>query len=176
MRSLVLYHTKYGSTKQYAQWIAQDLGAEISPVLTIDPAKLTTVDTVIFGASIRMGKLQQADFLRKHSPILLQKKLIIFSVSAAPPEDPEVWTYYESSVPENIGRKATFVPLPGRVTPLSTLDNFLMLFPKIMTALKAFMTKDPKDIAIAQGIRKQFDHVKRAAIDPILRAAQSIDR
>jgi menaquinone-dependent protoporphyrinogen IX oxidase len=172
MSILVLYHTKYGSTKQYAQWIAQDLGAELSPVLAYDPQKLASVDTVIFGASIRMGKLQQADFLRKHSPILLQKKLIIFSVSAAPPEDPEIRTYYENSVPENLRRHATFVALPGRVTPLSALDNFLMLFPKTMTALKAFMTKDPKDIAIAEGIRKQFDHVNRAAIEPILRAAK----
>ena len=172
MSILVLYHTKYGSTKQYAEWIAQKLEASISPVTACDAKSLDALDTVIFGASIRMGKLQQADFLRKHWSVLRSKKLIIFSVSAAPPPDPAVRTYYEMSLPDEIRNHATFVPLPGRVTPLDVLDTFLMLFPKTVTAVKAFFTRDPKDIAIAEGIRKQFDHVNRAAIEPILRAAK----
>jgi menaquinone-dependent protoporphyrinogen IX oxidase len=54
-KTIVLYESKTGFTRKYAEWIAEELDAELFPLQearrSIDAAKLQDYDAVIFGGN-----------------------------------------------------------------------------------------------------------------------------
>ena len=66
-KAIVIYTSKRGSTKQYAEWIAEDLGC---PALTLDEAKsqdinLYEYDCIIYGGWIRGSGIVDFDKFAK---------------------------------------------------------------------------------------------------------------
>jgi flavodoxin len=45
----VIYGTKHGTTKRYAEWIAEELGAALFAGNEIRPGELQNYDCVVFG-------------------------------------------------------------------------------------------------------------------------------
>lgn len=45
----VIYKSKYGSTKQYAEWIAKELDASLFEATNIKPSQLLDYDVVVYG-------------------------------------------------------------------------------------------------------------------------------
>ena len=52
-KSIVIYTSKRGSTRQYAEWIAEDLGCEALPLSDAKGMDLHEYDCVIYGGWIR---------------------------------------------------------------------------------------------------------------------------
>jgi flavodoxin len=52
MKTLVVYKSKTGYTKKYAEWIAEELSADILEVSKVNINILASYDTVIFGGSL----------------------------------------------------------------------------------------------------------------------------
>lgn len=76
----VVYKSKRGSTKQYAQWIAEELDAGLFDVDTCKVSDLDDYDTIVFGGWIRAGGIQGLEFLKKHMGRLEGKELLTFAV------------------------------------------------------------------------------------------------
>ena len=55
----VVYCSRYGSTKQYAQWLAEDLGADLYDVRRVYKEKLETYDTIVFGGGLYYGVINE---------------------------------------------------------------------------------------------------------------------
>ena len=51
----VIYKSKYGSTKQYAEWIAQALDAPLFEASSVNPAQLAEYDVVVYGGGLYAG-------------------------------------------------------------------------------------------------------------------------
>ena len=51
MKAIVIYKSKYGSTKAYAQKIAQCLGCEAVDAKSVKAKELADYDTIIYGAA-----------------------------------------------------------------------------------------------------------------------------
>lgn len=79
MQDLVIYDTKYGSTKQIAETIGQVLEMEALSVETIDDLQ---ADFVVLGCPIYAGKLlpSMIDFLTVKKEVLKKKKVALFIV------------------------------------------------------------------------------------------------
>lgn len=90
MKSIVLYKSKYGSAKQYAQWIAEALGAEIAETGSLKPAELEKFDRIIVGGGIYAGGIKGFSWFKKHYPSLAGKKIAVFAVGASPCEEDTV--------------------------------------------------------------------------------------
>jgi menaquinone-dependent protoporphyrinogen IX oxidase len=166
---LVLYKTKYGSTKQYAEWIADALDADLLPMEHAWKETLERYDTVILGGSVRMGIITCSDFCIRHWEILKDKRIILFSVSGSKPTDPDIQDYYERSLPLHIRQAIHYVPLWGRLGTLDWKDRMLMIFPRV--SLRNQLAADPGNPVLREKyehIMKPFDHVTHSAIGPIL--------
>lgn len=50
--TIVVYKSKYGSTKKYAEWIADTLGTELSDASKINIESLKKFDTIIYGGGL----------------------------------------------------------------------------------------------------------------------------
>src|ERR1043165_7590557 len=94
MKGIVIYKSKYGAAKQYAQWIAESLGILAVPADNIKAADLGAYDYVIAGSSIYIGKIMIKDWLEKNSDALKDKKLFFFIVGGAYPADKEKTAKY----------------------------------------------------------------------------------
>ena len=169
--TLVVYASKQGSTRQYAEWIAEDLSARAVPFTQARPADLEGADTVILGSAVRMGSLLLGKWIRENWRILSARRLILFSVSATPPGDEKALreTLERSLSAEMIGRM-TWVPLHGRLT-IATLPLPLRLIMKAASRPRADAGKGSPDGSPAELIQ-EFDAVSRESIAPILKAAR----
>ena len=89
MNTVVLYQSRYGSTKQYAEWIAEELGADIYPADSFPAEKFARYDTVIFGAPVFGGAVLGVAGIENNLAVLQNKRLIIFTVGLTSPEAEE---------------------------------------------------------------------------------------
>lgn len=89
MTILVTYASKYGYTRQYAQWIAEALNCDLLPCKQAIPATLQRYDVIIHGGGLYAGGLSGLSTLTKPYAALKTKHLILFSCGIADPTDPE---------------------------------------------------------------------------------------
>jgi len=167
MSTLVVYKTKYGSTKQYAEWIAEELGAEIIAMEKVTPATLSTHDAVVLGGYLHIGKIMGAEFLQNNWNILKDKKVALFTVAGAPATSPDREKWFAECVPANIRERVRHFPFQGRAMNLDWKDNFLMLFPKFAEKFAYWQNPTPQNQRAKEGF-KSFDGVKREYIAPLV--------
>ena len=164
IRILITYQSKYGSTKQYAEWIHQETKGDLIRIEDGDPPDLSGYDILIIGGSVRMGKIVVAPFLQDHWGVLKGKKIVLFTTSITPPGHPRIQTMYEKSLPEEIRKEIRYFPFPGRISmaQLTLLDKKLVAIGKMMEEDETLKGDMGKDI---DGVRREhllplFEYVK----------------
>ncbi len=108
MNGIVIYKTKYGSTKQYALWIGEELGFKVveSKEITID--ELEKYDTIIYGGGLYAEVINGASLITKNINRLKDKKIAIYSTGITPLDCRDYYDKYvieknfKTGVPENI--------------------------------------------------------------------------
>jgi len=78
----VIYKSKYGTTKQYAQWIAETLEADIFEVSQVEPSKLSNYDVVIYGGGLYASGIIGVKLVTENPC----KSLVVFTVGLANPD------------------------------------------------------------------------------------------
>ena len=73
-KAIVIYNSKRGSTKQYAEWIASGLGCTSVSLENLDYGSLGQFDVVIFGSWLRGSGIVGFDKFRKQITILIETK------------------------------------------------------------------------------------------------------
>ncbi|OGG47408.1 hypothetical protein A3D66_01440 [Candidatus Kaiserbacteria bacterium RIFCSPHIGHO2_02_FULL_50_9] len=174
-RTVVLYQSKYGSTKQYAEWLGESLGAPVFSIDGFSPEKLVRYDLVIVGGWIRIGKITCADFIAENWNLLKDKQVVVYSVSATKPGEPEVLDFYKSSFPLALRERIRFFPLWGRFRSADMADKFLMLVPKTALRIKLLLAPTEGVRSRYQGITERFDHVERTALQPLIEYCKSLE-
>lgn len=97
MNAIVIYKSKYGSTKQYAEWIAEELGCRAAEAKTVTPAELENYDAIVYGGGLYGETINGASLITKNLGNLSGKKLAVFSTGITPLECRE---YYDKMVYE----------------------------------------------------------------------------
>ena len=77
----VIYKSKYGTTKQYAEWIAEALNAELLEASAVKPARLSAFDVVVYGGGLYAGGVDGVKLVT-NNPC---KQLVVFTVGLADP-------------------------------------------------------------------------------------------
>lgn len=84
MKTLVVYWSKTGFVKKYAEWIAEELTADLIPGKEIKAEKLKDYEQFIFGGSLYAVGINGADFIKDNIKLLVGKKTAVFAVGASP--------------------------------------------------------------------------------------------
>lgn len=84
MSTVVVYKSKYGSTKKYAEWIAEELGSEAIDAKNIKIEDLLKYDTIIYGGGLYAEVINGVILLTKNLDKLDGKKLIVYSTGITP--------------------------------------------------------------------------------------------
>lgn len=114
MKGKVLFVSKYGSTRQYAEWISEETGFPVVDLLKDKTPDLTDIDVVIIGGWIMADRMRSSSWIRKNMDVLLKKKVILFSTSGSKPTKELKRKYLEGSIPRELRNHADYYPLHGR--------------------------------------------------------------
>lgn len=87
-RIVIVYHSKYGSTKKYAQWLAQMLDAELLESKKCRIEDLKPYEVIVYAGNIYASSLAGSTLLKKNLNHLDGKRVVFLAVGASP-EDPE---------------------------------------------------------------------------------------
>lgn len=110
MKAIVVYYSRYGSTRQYAGSIGAATGAEVVELKQAKGLDLAVYDAVVFGCPFYAGRLKIAGFVQEWAPRLVGKRLAFFAVTARPPGDRRIVTDLSGRCPRMCG--VTSVSLP----------------------------------------------------------------
>ena len=166
IKILIVYQSKYGSTKQYAEWIQQEIKGDLVNIENGDKPDLARYDIIIIGSSVRVGSIVIAPFIKDHWSVMKGKKVILFTTSATPPQHPKIQSIYEKSLPEEIRKEIKYFPLHGRISgkDLTFFDKFLIIIGKIME----------QDETLKKDMGKDFDGVQRENLLPLLEYLEDV--
>ncbi len=108
MSTIVVYKSKYGSTKKYAQWIAEELNCETVEMKKVKVADLQKYDNIVYGGGLYAEMIAGIAVITKNFDKLSDKKIAIFSTGITPLDcreyyDGEVMKKnFKNGVPENV--------------------------------------------------------------------------
>ena len=66
MSGIILYKSKYGSTKKYAGWLANETGFELVETDKADIHRVCQYDTIILGGGVYASGIAGISFLKKN--------------------------------------------------------------------------------------------------------------
>lgn len=84
MKAIVIYKSKYGSTKTYAEWIAEALSCKAVDTKTVKVDDLDGYDTIIYGGGLYAEVIAGVSLITKNLERLKDKKLIVYSTGITP--------------------------------------------------------------------------------------------
>jgi menaquinone-dependent protoporphyrinogen IX oxidase len=170
--SVVVYKSKYGSTKRYAQWIADELNADIFDVSEFKPSMLNGYATALFGSSVHIGKIKGIDFVEKNWSAFRNKRMAIFTTNGAPSTDkPKFQEPFKACLPAEICENVRYFPLPGAYNydKLDLKDKLLMnLGPRMSLILRCYFKGDEKARKQLEAFCEEQDWTSKEAIKPII--------
>jgi menaquinone-dependent protoporphyrinogen IX oxidase len=166
IKILIAYQSKYGSTKQYAEWIQQGTEGDLVNIENEHKPDLARYDIMIIGGYVRAGNIVIAPFIKDHWSVMKGKEVILFTTSGTPPQHPKIQSIYEKSLPEEIRKEIKYFPLYGRISgkDLTFLDKFLITMGKIME----------QDETLKKDMGKDFNGVQRENLLPLLEYLEDV--
>ena len=77
---LVLYQSKTGFTRRYAEWIGEELNCNVQEMKRVKTEQMKMYDTIIFGGYVHAGTIVGANFIMKYWKEIKEKNIFLFTV------------------------------------------------------------------------------------------------
>ncbi len=159
MKGIILYRSQYGSTEQYAEWLAKDMKL---PLMKLEQAKERDIQPyglVIIGSNIKVGHIQAAEWIKEHWAWLKEKRLLLFTCSGSYADAEEQKKVLENSLPPEIGGAFQYFPLPGRLN-----KEEITFWDRIIVFLGSKTVPDP---AARERMEHGFDYVDHEQLNEL---------
>lgn len=170
MKTVVIYYSQTGFTQRYAQWIAQEAGADCFPLSDAKSKNLDTYDAIIFGGWAHAGSISKQNWFQKHMGEWTGKKLIVFCVGGSPADNPEIIPTLEKNFrPQELDKIQLFY-CPGGFCYEKMPASSKLMMTLFIKALQAKKDKTPEEEAMASMIVTSYDISDKKYIAPILDA------
>jgi len=161
-KTAVIYKSKYGATKRYAEWIAKDLNAELFEAAGMEAAKLAQYDMVVYGGGVYADGVSGVKLVMKNPC----KDLVVFTVGLTDPASGDFSALIKNN---SLGNTKVF-HLMGALD----FENLKPLHKIGLSVLKKMLSKkDEKELTIIERTiigshGQKVDFVDRAAVAPIV--------
>lgn len=169
-KTVVLFQSKYGSTKKYADWLSEELSCDVINTKDADISEIQRYDTVILGGGIYAGGIAGISFIKKHYAKLKDKRIAVFAVGASP--------YDEKSMEQLRARhfKADLAGIPcfycrgaWNEDIMSWRDSTLCGMLKKAVSKTDPTNYEPWESALMQAMGSNCDWTDRKNLEPIIK-------
>lgn len=196
-KTVVIYKSKYGTTEQYARWIAEELGCPLASIDDVKKRDLEKYDTVIFGGGVQAGGIRELEkflkWIKSDLKILdmyangrisredveksgvKEKKILIFAVGINIDNEAAREQLMEINFPKKYMKTLPCFYLPGAYDPakLAGADKTIMKMAMKMLQGKREIDVTEDDRILLSKMENGCDLVDRSRIQPIIEAVGS---
>lgn len=175
MKTLVIYSSKTGFVRKYAEWIAEELRADLFPVERTHKSIFRSYDTIIYGGGLYAGGIKGIGLIKKSLSDLEGKKVIVFASGASPWSEKVLNEVRDKNFTAEEQKKIKFFYLRGGfdLTKLGFFDRLLMklLKIKIMSKKKKGIRLDGDEVGMLNAMENPVDFTKRENIKELIKSA-----
>lgn len=172
MKTIVIYKSKTGFVRKYAEWIAEDLLADIFEVSKVNINMLTKYDTVIFGGSLHAVGINGVKFITNNIDKLKGKKIIVFASGASPWSEKVMKEVMTNNFTLDQQKNIKFFYLRGgfNYSQLSPFDKVLMTLLKWSIKIKKKKKKEltSDEIGMLEVLDKPADFTSKSNIEKMV--------
>lgn len=175
MRTLVIYKSNTGFVKKYAEWISQELSADMIEVSRVNPSVLPFYDTVIYGGSLHAVGIIGIDFIKKNLGKHKDKKVIVFATGATPYREETIKEVRDKNFTPEEQEYIKFFYLRGGFdfNKLKLLDKLLMTILWVKIKMKKENELTPDETGMLETYGKPADFTKKEYIKPLVDCVNS---
>lgn len=162
MNTVVIYRSKSGYAKRYAEIISNSLEADIFDVSKISLKDIEKYDTVVYGGGLYAGGIKNVKFITKNDEFFVNKNVIVFFCGATPPRQSDVDLVIDRNFTIEQQKKIKIFYMRGGFdfSRLSRFDKFLMLLLKLKLKSQKELTADEKGMLNAYNTPMDFTSEK----------------
>ena len=123
---IVLYSSRTGYSKRYAEHIAQELDYAIKPIQKANLFQVSCYPTVIFGGGLHHNRIDGIEGLTEGFKYFGEQNLIIFSVGLASVNDELIKQIKAKNFPDFMEGTYFYHALPGGLSRSDTVEGAAM--------------------------------------------------
>ena len=169
--TVVVYESKYGSTKKYAQWIAEEIKADLFEKSKMDIPKLKEYDTIVYGGGLYASGIAGVSIIVKNYEKIKDKRIVVFTVGLASTDREEVFIpIIEKNFSKEMRENIKFFHLRGGIDykKLGLVHKSMMAMLKTMISRKDVneLSDDDKELLDTYG--KRVDFIDKNTIAPLV--------
>ncbi len=82
--TVILYQSRYGASKRYAAWLAEELDCDLMKTSDAVIDQIVKYDTVVVGGGVYASGISGLDFLKKNIDALRARRVCVYAVGASP--------------------------------------------------------------------------------------------
>ncbi len=153
-KTVVVYRSKTGFTKNYATWLAKRLDCTLLEGDKVNSKDLADYDIIIYGSGLYASGISGIKLITKNFEQFKNKRLIVFAVGASPNHKGIAEELVKANIPADQQDKIEFYYLRGGFD-----YNRLSPFYKVLMQLKKLQLKKLKNPdADTKGMLASYDH------------------
>jgi len=171
---LVMYFSKYGTTKKYAQWIAEELNGDIFDIKKINQDILKNYDTIILGSALYAGNIGGLNVIKNNYVKIKDKKIVIFTCGVADYSKTEninaIKDRIINELPQKINENIKIFYLRGGINykKLSFLHKIMMFLMKQMIMKKESEEHNEENKEFLETYGKAIDFTNKNNINDLI--------
>ncbi len=176
---VVVYESKYGYTRRYAKWIAEELSCPIFERKKFRPKNFSQYDVIIYGGGLYAGGISGIRLLADNPAALSGRKLILFTCGLSDTDNPDniakIRSSLAGSLPKELTEQVHCFHLRGGIDylRLSFVHRSMMAMLCKMLRKKGEDAISDEDRQILKTYGKQLDFTERESIRPLVEYASS---
>ena len=174
MKTLIVYYSKTGFTKRYAEWLAQALNCDCVRYEERGRVDVNAYDVLIFGSWCHAGRILKLNWLWKMQKKHPQKHYAVFAVGASPMASPDVKTAMEKNVPPESSVKGFYLQGGLNYEKMGFVSKTMMKM--LCTSLKKKPNRTPQEEQTLNMISHSYDISDQALIEPIVEFVQQLKK
>ena len=170
MKTIVIYKSKTGFTRKYAEWIAEDLSADTFDISKVTINILTAYDTIIYGGSLYAVGIIGVKLITQNIDKLKDKKIVVFATGASPSREDGINEVIDKNFTQEQQKYIKFFYLRGgfNYSKLNLFDKFLMTLLKWKIKNKKQEELSSDEIGMLAIYDKPVDFTEKRNIDRII--------
>lgn len=179
-KTVVIYESRYGSTKRYAQWISEELSCPLIRRKDFCSKDFSDYETIIYGGGLYAGSVVGIKLITQNTQLLSGKNLILFTCGIADPENPEnishIRTSLDKILPLEIFSQVKLFHLRGAIdyARLSPIYKAMMAMLRRMLLKKDTNNLSEEDMQILDTYGKSVDYIDKCTIQPLIQYVRSL--
>ncbi|MCI8640192.1 MAG: flavodoxin [Coprococcus sp.] len=178
-KMVVIYESKYGFTKRYAEYIASALSCPIFKKAEFPVSSFDNYDTLIYGGGLYAGGVSGVSIITKNFDHIRSKNLILFTCGLADPNDSKNAAHLQESMDKLLStemkERIKIFHFRGGIdyTRLSFIHRTMMAMLR-----RSMLKKDPSELGaegrkILETYGKAVDFTDLDSVRPLLTHAAS---